>query len=199
MMCERKLFQNRNFGFKEIVLELFGWLERYGYCVAEAGSTIVRYEGSLGFVNVYYGRSSYEIGVEVGPPGEEQMASYSMSELIRLKDDEEAKSYRNPVVTSSQTIKGFVAIQAQRLKDYGQPILSGNTTVWHVLEQQRKRWSEEYAMDVLVSQVRSEAENSFRAHNFKRVIELLSPVEYRLTPAERKKLEYARRKLGSRI
>lgn len=197
MTCERKQFQDRILGFQSIVLELFGWLEGYSYCMTGASSTIVRYEGPLGFVNVYHGRSSYEIGVEVGPPGDEQIACYSMSELIRLKDDEEAKKYRNPVVTSLQSMKGFVAIQAQRLKVYGHRILAGNTMVWHDLEQQRQRWSEEYAMDVLLSQVRSEAARSFREQNFKRVVELLSPVERRLTPAECKKLEYARKKLSS--
>jgi hypothetical protein len=190
-------FQNKNPGFEAIARESFRWLEDHGYCVTGASSTIVRYEGQLGFVNVYHGRSSSEVGVEVGAPGDEQIASYSMSELIRLKDDDEAKKYRNPVATSPQTMKGFLEIQAQRLKVYGQRIFSGNTMIWNDLEQQRQRWSKEYAMDVLVSQVRSEAQRSFRDHNFNRVVELLSSIERRLTPAEYKKLEYSRRKLRS--
>ena len=185
--------QDRNFKFQEMALELFRWLEDYGYCLAGENSTIVRYEGPLGHVNVYHGRSSHEIGVEVGPPGE-QISSYSMSELIRLKDGEEAKYYIDPTVTSPQFIKSFISAQAQRLQVYGKRIFTGDNKVWHDLKQQRQKWSEEYAMDILLSQVRPEAEKSFRNNDFKRVVELLSRVEQRLTPAERKKLEYARRK-----
>jgi hypothetical protein len=187
--------ERRNLGFQEEVLESFRWLEDYQYRLFEESSTFVRYEGPLGYVNVYHGRSSYEVGVEIAPPGE-GVSSYSMSALIQLTDTEESKSYRNPIATSIQTVRNLVAAQAQRLKLYGRRIFAGNSQVWKELEHQRRQRAEDYAMEVLLSQVRPEAERSFRNHDSKRVVRLLSAVELRLTPAERKKLDYARRQVS---
>jgi hypothetical protein len=185
--------QRQSLGFRAAVLASFQFLEEYGYHAVEEGTTLVRYENPSGYVNVYHGRSSYEVGVEVGPLAGELARGYSMSLLIQFSSDEQGKAYRNPVATSPETVRDFVKDQAQRLRTYGQRILQGDTAIWQELESQRRRWSDEYAAEILLSQVRPEADSCFRQRDFNRVVELLSPVEDRLTPAERMKLEYARK------
>jgi len=194
-MCGYEKMHNRSFGFQGMVVEVFKWIELYGYRIYGEDSTIVQYKGSLGYVNVYHGRYSYEVGVEISPPGEGDMVTYSMSELIRLKDNILAITYRNPIAITPQTLEAFLADQSQRLKIYGQQIFAGDSAIWHELKHQRQQWSEEYAMNVLLSQVRPEAERSFRDHDYKRVVKLFSVVENRLSPTECKKLKYAREKL----
>ena len=53
-------------GFKDAVLLSFGFLRTYGLKPVEEDVTLVRYESDAVFVNVYYGRGSFEIGVEIG-------------------------------------------------------------------------------------------------------------------------------------
>src|SRR5262249_26991832 len=53
--------------FKDMVGTNFRFLcSDYGFTVVKAETTFVRYESEMLFVNVYHGRRSYEIGLEVG-------------------------------------------------------------------------------------------------------------------------------------
>ena len=52
--------------FKDAVLSNFGFLRAYGLKHVEEDVTFVRYESDAVFTNVYHGRGSFEIGVEIG-------------------------------------------------------------------------------------------------------------------------------------
>src|SRR5438128_6558460 len=53
-------------GFQEAVLSSFTFLSEFGLRSVEQKVTFLRYESRHVFVNVYHGRASYELGVEVG-------------------------------------------------------------------------------------------------------------------------------------
>ena len=57
-------------GFKEAVLESFDYLRSYGLECVQADVTFVRYDSPKTFVNVFHGRGSYELGVEIGQHGD---------------------------------------------------------------------------------------------------------------------------------
>src|SRR6266508_1197859 len=60
--------QRESLGFAPAATQAFSFLvERLGFRLAKQEPTFVRYESKSVFVNIYHGRSSYEIGVEVGP------------------------------------------------------------------------------------------------------------------------------------
>jgi hypothetical protein len=67
-------------GFVDLVLDAFAFLLRLGFVVARRESTLVRFEGGKVFINVYHGRSSFQVGLELGllPSGE----IYSLHELL---------------------------------------------------------------------------------------------------------------------
>lgn len=48
------------------MLSSFDFLRAYGLKPVEEDVTFVRYESDAMFVNVYHGRGSFEIGVEIG-------------------------------------------------------------------------------------------------------------------------------------
>jgi hypothetical protein len=52
--------------FREVVLSSFKFLGEFGFRPAQEKETFVRYESSEAFVNVYHGRVSFELGVEIG-------------------------------------------------------------------------------------------------------------------------------------
>ena len=53
-------------GFREAVLSSFKFLNDVGFRPVEQEMTLVRYESPEVFVNVYHGRASFELGVEIG-------------------------------------------------------------------------------------------------------------------------------------
>jgi len=48
------------------------------------------------------------------------------------------------------------------MQRYGTAALRGEPQFLSLLEKQRKQWAEEYALDVLASQLRPQAEDAFR-------------------------------------
>lgn len=185
--------KREDLGFAREVLSSFSFIEAYNYSVNEEHETLVGYRGTFGYINIYHGRSSYEIGIHVYPPNEYPKDGYSMSELMRLIDAEKAKKYRNPIAMTPFDVNKYVKEQAQRFEKYGQRILSGDSSIWPELMQQKQKWAEEYATNMLLSQSRIEAKVSFRKHNLQRVIDLLKDFEKLLTPSEKKMLEYAKK------
>ena len=58
--------ERAQFGFKDAVLSSFKFLGDFGLRRVEEKLTLVRYESSEVLLNVYHGRASYELGVEIG-------------------------------------------------------------------------------------------------------------------------------------
>src|SRR2546430_3685910 len=52
--------------FRDCVLRDFQFLSEFGLRPVEEKTTFVRYESTNVFVNIYHGRASFELGVEVG-------------------------------------------------------------------------------------------------------------------------------------
>lgn len=67
-------------GFADLVLRAFGFLLQLGFVVARREGTLVRFEKDNVFVNVYHGRSSYQVGLELGRIHEGD--TYSLHELL---------------------------------------------------------------------------------------------------------------------
>jgi hypothetical protein len=67
-------------GFAKSVLQAFSFLAEFGYSVARAEPTFVRYEYGTRFVNVFHGRRSYALGVEFGDTAIDSEA-YSLKEI----------------------------------------------------------------------------------------------------------------------
>jgi hypothetical protein len=68
-------------GFVDLVLKTFSFLRGLGFEVGRRETTLVRFESGTMFVNVYHGRSSYQVGLELGRIAEGEM--YSLHEILR--------------------------------------------------------------------------------------------------------------------
>lgn len=196
-MCQREQdFTNRAvLGFAKVVAGAFQFLLGYGFRLQSSEATLVRYASERVFVNVYHGRSSYEIGVEIGCISRERSdgAGYSMSELIRLKNQQEAERFRNFMATTPDEVKIGVQKLAEQLLRNGDRALRGDELVFEALQQQRQEWASTFAADVAYRQVSPKAAEAFRRQEYRKAAELYESIEGKLTPAELKKLEYARK------
>jgi hypothetical protein len=174
--------------FAKIATQAFAFLTSVGFSQVEAAPTIVRYRrGDVG-ADVYHGRQSYELGFEVGR-GETR---YSMSELIRAADAEAAKRYRVYAATTQAGVIEGLRQLADLARQYGTRALQGDGNFYAALEKQRSSRAQEYALDVLASQLRPKAEEAFRHGSYLEAAKLLERIRPLLTLAELKKLAIAK-------
>jgi len=196
-MCQREQdFTNRPMlEFAEVAQEAFHFLSDYGFRLRSSEVTIVRSASGRVFVNVSHGRSSYEIGIEIGLMSRERgdAHGYSMSELIRLNNHEEGERFRNFMATTPGEVKVGVQKLAEQLLKYGDRALRGDEMFFDELERQRQEWASSFAADVAYRQVSPKAAEAFRQQEYRKAAELYESVRGELTPAELKKLGYAKK------
>lgn len=196
-MClppSQTLMDRARFAFCDAVQRTFGFLTEHHFQCVRTEPTFVRYESDRVFVNVYHGRSSYELGVEVGLLDfDKTERGYSLSALIGLIDPQEAANYRNFVATTSELVEVGVKTLSEKFKAYAWDTLRGDPIVFAKLEQQREQLSKSFAMEVLARQVRPKAEAAFRNKSYAEAARLYESIRGQLSPAELKKLEYAQK------
>lgn len=181
--------------FAEKVRKAFSFLNELGFFEIEALSTLVRYRKSGVEVDVYHGRQSYEIGAGITAFG----TRYAISEIIHANDLETEKHFRYPATTTPEGVVVGLDEVSSLMKRYGRLALDGDPQFFSILESQRKLWAKEYAIDVLASQLRPQANEAFRRRDYSKAAELYSRIRERLSPAEVKKFGIAvERKSGSR-
>jgi hypothetical protein len=192
---EQKLSHRDVLGFAGAAEEAFRFLSSYGFRLQNSDATILRYVSERVFLNVYHGRSSYELGIEVGllQSGDCSDQGYPLGAFVGLTDQQEAARLRYFMTTKPEEVRVGLQRLAGQVKQWVERALVGDETVFAELRQHQQEWSKKYAAEVLAGQVRPKAEEAFRARDYKRVVEFLSKIEHELTPAERQKLEYARR------
>lgn len=185
-------------GFTEEVLSAFNFLiEEYGFRCVKAEPTFVRYESPRVFVNIYHGRSSYELGVEIGQlaGATNQEEPFSISEVIELAGAQEETGYTFFQASTAERIRRFVPKLAEYVRKYAAAALIGDPITYDALREIQWRRSEMYLKEMRLSQIRPEADRAWRAKDYVRLVKLYSSIQESLTPSERKRLEYARKHL----
>ena len=178
------------FDFANVVRQRFAFLADYGFHETESLPTIVRYRRGDLDLNVYHGRQSYEIGLQVGHADEQ----FSMSELVRAADPEAAERYRNAAATTPAALASGLERLAELVVRYGDRALRDDPGFFADLRRQRQFWAETYALDVLAAQTRPKAEAAFRDGRYREAAELYERIAARLSPAEKAKLAAARKR-----
>ncbi len=194
-MCKstNTITQREQFNFIEAVRPQFSWLSTYGFHCVREESTFVRYESNTSFLNIYHGRSSYEVDAEYGELSDSQ--SYPVYALIRLSDPKEAENYRSYTAITPDAVMAGVKKLSTILKKYAESFLNDAPNIFGKLAKQQKECAKELALEVLSKQVRPKAEEAFRNKNYVEAAKLYESIESELSTSECKKLEYARKHL----
>jgi hypothetical protein len=179
--------------FEWNVQQSFLFLADLGFREVEATPTLVRYRNGDVEVDVYHGRKSYEVGGGVTFAG----IRYAMSEILRARDPAVGKDYRNAVATTPEGVAAGLKELSALLQRCGASALRGDPAFFSMLERQRKQWSQDYALDVLVGQLRPQAEEAFRRGDYSKAAQLYGRIRERLSPAEVKKLTLAEERSAS--
>jgi len=155
----------------------------------------VRFESDKVFVSISRCPSRLEWAVEIGllrhPPDEEK--GFSVAELTVL-DAPEHDVHGWTSMWPDTLLPKALAERAQALKEYGRSALVGDAAIFESLATARsKRLREHWAAQRLADAARKAAD-AFRRKNWAEVVSLLAPLGAKLSPAQRKKLDYARKR-----
>ncbi len=187
-------------GFTDSVKEAFHFLEQeYGFRCTETSPWLVSYESADVFVRVVFdGTRSYELSCSIGRNDNfygSRDVPHDLGEVVRSKGVASQDAHAAFQVTTSESLKKFVAVLAGLLKQHGQDLLTGDDTAFTKVSAFRDADCAEYAVQAELAQMRSLLEAAWREKDYTRVVELLSPLDEKLSGSERKKLNFARRRL----
>jgi hypothetical protein len=180
-------------GFREAVLSSFKFLTAAGFCPVEQEMTFVRYESPEVFVNIYHGRASFELGVEIGrlkkPKGK-----LTLYDIIAWAGAEKVEGLGQHVafqVSSREGVQEFVPRLASLIQRHAGPFLRSDDAAFDSAFEIQSERAQEYAKNVNLSDVRQKAEAAWHAKEYAQVVELYGRVRDDLTEVETKKLAYA--------
>lgn len=183
-------------GFEGVVRTEFAFLEtEHNMHVVESQPTLVRYESATIFVNIYHGRSSYELVFEVGrnDRSEDRQTPFLPCDFIGLTDPEAAKTHRYFAATSPGEVERGLRQLASMFLINAEEVLK-NPVLFDQLAGRRAKAIREFFDDMHERQTRPKAEDAFRRRDYKAAAALYGSMERRLTPTERRKLEMARKR-----
>lgn len=186
-------------GFTSEVLSSFHFLIKdYDFKCAKTESTYIRYESDFIFVNVYHGRRSYELGVEIGKLEKNhpiQENGYSIGEIMDLMDVRKDLKFTFFQASSKDQVQILVRKLAGYVKRYAKPILDGDYGIFEKIRILRKNKSDTYIREIDLRNIREMADIAWRQKDYVKFVELYNQVKDALTSIEAKKLDYARKKL----
>jgi hypothetical protein len=194
-------FDHDQLGFVAEVTSAFRFLSTdYGFRCIRIDPSFVRYESSLTFINIYHGRRSSELGVEIGKL--ENISGlqenwYTIGEVLDLIGVRKKLGFTFFQASTRERVQMLVPKLAEYVKEYAKPILEGNLQIFERLHDLRHKKSEEYIKDMRLSQIREEAEKVWHKKDYAKLVELYNSMKDDLTPVEVKKLEYAQKHLHS--
>ena len=186
-------------GFSEAVLSAFAFLTKeYAFHLETLTPTLVRFESPSLFVNIYHGRSSYELGFEVGQRADEprkEESKFSLGDILDLMDENVSCNYAPPQASTANSVRAFVPKLATLVQTYAGPVLRGDAGVFERLEGIQTKKSQDLLRDWKLKEVREKAESAWRRRDYAKLVSLFESVQQSLTPAEAKKLDYAKKRL----
>jgi len=180
--------------FAEEVKDHFSYLGNFGIRCVCSNETLVQFESPKIRINVYHGRQSYEIGLEIASSSLGD--TYSFSEILLLVDAKRADHYRN---YTAHTADGVAEGVSQLADLFHQCISAGilnDGRLFSRLKLQKKKIAKKYALDVEMRQARRKSEIAWREKDYATVVNTLKPLRSALTAVEVRKLEFAEKQCG---
>jgi len=177
-------------GFADEAKRCFAFLEKLNFKCVQIESTIVRWESQKIAINVYHGRSSYEIGVTI-----EELNStdcYPFPSILRLINKELGEQYKVYAAHTALNVTEGVTKLAELFNKCADTGILNDSSLFSRLKIQRAECSKMYALDVQLEQARNKAAGVWKEKNFQKFIDILAPFQNQLSSVELKKLEYAK-------
>jgi len=192
-------------GFVDAVRRSFGFLtSEFGFTIVTQTPTMVRFEGDRAVVQVFHGRSSYTLGVEIGlkTPPQGREVRYSLRELVTLDKNIADVNYGEYQISSAAKLPAFVEQLAELTRLVAVKALEGDREIFESLAEQQHREGRVLTDASTAMSLRERAGNAWQSRDFASVVEvytaLASLETVEMKQSETARLEYASRKLAGR-
>jgi hypothetical protein len=186
-------------GFTKLARAEFSFLSQppFSMVLVSQEPLALRFEGNGIALIVFQDRQSYELGIALWRPvaASEVDRPYTISDLIRVTDTVAAKRYRRFAATTTDALQHGLAKLAADLRKFGSRVLQNDPASYRRLSEAREGAVREFGRDQSVRVARIAGESAWLARDWYKVAEAYGAVADSLTPAERERLAYARRKL----
>jgi hypothetical protein len=189
-------------GFVDAVEASFVFLERdFGMRRVRAEPTFVRYDGERRFVNVFHGRGSYELGVEIGHwmelDGDQIEERFGLRQVVEMARDPGTVGFQAFTASDAGAVARFVPRLAGWTREFAGPVIAADDdTAFDRMRSQVARESDLYLAEI----ARRRAELAWRRNDFDAVVLAYRQILDELTlaelkPSELARLHYAERRL----
>jgi len=189
----------KELNFVNEVIINFDFLEDFYFRVAKSEPTYVRYESAKIFINIYHGRSSYELGIEIGEIGNGDSHSgrvFYIDNIIKFVASH-ISIERIHSASSKKLVQKGVSQLAELVKKYATPILKGDAQFLEALWKDTLRLREEFAVSQQLRYVREKALTAWQQKDYAKLVELYESIKKYLTKVEEKKLNFAKKSLNT--
>lgn len=172
-------------------------VEDFGFRVIRREPTFVRYESQAAFVNVYHGRSSYEIGLEVGPRAEvsgRAEEKFMLGDILEACGEPGGAAFRQ--AETGEEVSRYLYELAELAKKFGVPAFRGEREFYSRLRETQTRLAHEFLLNQRLRRARSVASEAFGRGDYRRVVAELGPFSRYLDEEDAGRLADAVRLLG---
>ena len=153
--------------------------------------TFLRYQSNKLFVNVYHGRLSYEIDVEIGRLSDPDQRRYWIADVLGAILGWKDKSMTYFQASNQKALRGCIQVIADLVAKHYRPMLAGDLSVLDRVAAYGSEKNAAYTRQLVEQPVRDAAHKAWRAKDYVKVRELYGSIRDSLVPVERKRLEYA--------
>lgn len=168
--------------------------QQFGLSCVLSNEWVVRFESDSVFLSVNFDNGrSYELGVEFGKKKPQKPERpFSLAEVLRLMGSAEAQAVDGIMISDSSRLSHALGRLSSLTAQYASDFLLGNDFSFAQVAKLRERESDAYALEGSLRTARARSETAWAKRDYQSIIDALEPLEPHLSPAEKKRLEYAR-------
>jgi len=188
-------------GFRESVLANFEFLNDYGLACVQSDATFVRFDSPKLYVNIYHGRGSYELNVEIGRhEGPRKDSAFALDAVLGWKWAPERKLFQTEIpLFQSHTREGvqdLVPQMAALFRKYAEPLLKSDPEAIRDFDDYCTIESIRMGERERAGTVRWKGAKAFQRRDWQGVIDSYESIRMELTQVEAAELNYANQQLA---
>ena len=177
--------------FVRLTIQSFGFLLQLGFRVARCDATLVRFETDVVFVNVYHGRLSYQLGVEVGHLGAEEL--YSLHEVLSALSPDSVAVARFQAATEKE-LERCLDIVARTMEDHCMGLLTDAKGGFDVLRESVAESRRLLTQQAQYGAIADKADLAWERQDWRQASRLYILAEPALSKIQRRRLGYLQKK-----
>ncbi len=178
-------------GFIAHAMEAFAFLLRIGFSVVRREATLLRFESSNVFVNVYHGRASYQVGLELGRLNEGD--TYSLHEVLSAIAPAEIERARCQA-TDRATLERCLTAMADTIQRSCHDLLRGDAAAFEELQSVVAPKRQVETIRSQFGAIIDRADRAWESKDFTQAADLYEKAAPGLDATRVKRLEYLRGK-----